>query len=99
MWPDSIVLFQPDIDDDLGGDADAMIGKLEAVYRRAIQNHHFHTAARCVELQARLAVMKNRKAPLPVLPALPKTPLEMNGTTAEIFSEAAKVAETSEATG
>ncbi|HJO74308.1 MAG TPA: terminase small subunit [Rhodospirillales bacterium] len=89
---------------DLGGNTDALIGKLEAVYRRAIQNHHFHTAARCVELQARLAAMKNRKEPLPALPALPpapiKTPLQASGkSAAEIFAEAANVAEAAKSVG
>lgn len=51
-----------------GGDTEALIGKLENVYRRAVQDHHFHTAARCIELQARLASMKKRRDALPALP-------------------------------
>ncbi len=83
---------------DFAGGADAMIGKLEAVYRRAIHNHHFHTAARCVELQARLAAMKNRKDPLPVLPTLAKASQNINGKpAAEIFAEAATIAREVEA--
>ena len=34
---------------------EALIGKLEIVYRRAMEDHHFYAAARAVELQARLA--------------------------------------------
>lgn len=61
---------------DHSSDADTLIGKLENVYRRAIQDHHFHTAARCVELQARLKAMKGRQAPLPGLPELPQSPIK-----------------------
>ncbi len=39
---------------DNGRDRDVLIGKLEVVYRRAIQDHHYTAAARAVELQARL---------------------------------------------
>ena len=62
---------------DQAGDTEALIGKLENVYRRAVQDHHFHTAARCVELQARLAALKQGRDSLPArgaLPALPKLP-------------------------
>ena len=37
---------------DGGADMDTLIGKLEVVYRRAIEDHHFYAAARAVELQA-----------------------------------------------
>jgi hypothetical protein len=33
---------------------DVLLGKLETVFRRAIVDHHFNTAARAVDLQARL---------------------------------------------
>jgi hypothetical protein len=36
-------------------DADTLMAKLEAVYRRALENHHFYAANRAVELQGRLA--------------------------------------------
>ena len=36
-------------------DADVLLGKLEAVYQRAHENHQFHAAARAVEIQARIA--------------------------------------------
>ena len=36
-------------------DAQVLLGKLEAVYQRANERHYFHAAARCVELQARIA--------------------------------------------
>ncbi len=42
---------------DAGFDTEALIGKLEVVYRRAIGDHHFTAAARAVELQAKLARM------------------------------------------
>jgi hypothetical protein len=35
-------------------DRDVLLGKLETVFRRAIVDHHFHSAARAVDLQARL---------------------------------------------
>jgi len=38
-----------------GLDAEILVGKLEALYQRAIEDHHFHAAARCVEIQARMA--------------------------------------------
>jgi len=62
----------------LGTDADALIGKLETVYRRAVQDHHFHTAARCVELQARLTAMKERRDDIATMPALPTQPPAIN---------------------
>ena len=34
---------------------DILLGKLETVYRRAVEDHHFAAAARAIELQARLA--------------------------------------------
>ncbi len=42
---------------DAGSHTEALIGKLEVVYRRAIEDHHFYAAARAVELQAKLARM------------------------------------------
>jgi hypothetical protein len=36
-------------------DVDLLIGKLETVYRRSVDDHAFSAAARAVELQARLA--------------------------------------------
>ncbi|MCH7937672.1 MAG: terminase small subunit [Proteobacteria bacterium] len=38
-----------------GLDAEVLVGKLEALYQRAVEDHHFHAAARCVEIQARIA--------------------------------------------
>ncbi len=38
-----------------GLDAEVLVGKLEALYQRAVEDHHFHAAARAVELQARMA--------------------------------------------
>ncbi len=53
---------------DAGAGTDALIGKLEVVYRRAIGDHHFYAAARAVELQAKLARMAAADAsPRPAL--------------------------------
>ena len=40
-----------------GGDRDVLIGKLENIYRRAIENHQYHAATRAIEAQARLGAM------------------------------------------
>ena len=50
-----------------GGDMEALIGKLEIIYRRAMEDHHFYAAARAVELQARLTGMaaSGRRPPGP----------------------------------
>lgn len=46
-------------------DINVLLGKLENVYRRAVSDHHFATAARAVELQAKLSrVPLNNKAEL-----------------------------------
>lgn len=39
------------------------LGKLETVYRRAIENHQFAAAARAVEMQARLSGFKAARLP------------------------------------
>ncbi len=70
---------------DHGRDIDALIGKLEAVYRRAFEDHHFHTAARAVELQARLSMLNERRA-VTALPVLPPSPLE-KGRPPQSFSK------------
>lgn len=36
---------------------DMLLGKLETIFRRAVNDHHFSAAARAVELQAKLAGM------------------------------------------
>ncbi len=51
---------------DQAGDTEALIGKLENVYR-------------CVELQARLATLKQGRGALPALPKLPPAPLDPTG--------------------
>ena len=38
-------------------DLKVLLGKLENVYRHAIEDHHFYAAARAVELQAKLSGM------------------------------------------
>ncbi|MCH7937188.1 MAG: terminase small subunit [Proteobacteria bacterium] len=61
---------------DQGQDTEVLIGKLENVYRRAIEEHQFHTAARAVELQARLSLLKEGRMAVPRLPPLPPAPPE-----------------------
>jgi len=46
-------------------DADVLMGKLEAIYRKAIENHHLHAAVRAVELHGRLAGLLGLRANLP----------------------------------
>ncbi|MCG8510510.1 MAG: terminase small subunit [Rhodospirillales bacterium] len=41
-------------------DTDVLLGKLEAVYARALEDHHFHAAARAVDLQAKLMARRAR---------------------------------------
>ena len=36
-------------------DAQVLLGKLEALYQRAVEDHHFHAGVRAVEAQARIA--------------------------------------------
>ena len=50
-------------------DGDALMAKLETVYRRALEHHHFHAAARAVELQGRLAGAFPEKPPRPATDA------------------------------
>lgn len=44
-------------------DVDVLLGKLENIYRRAVDDHHFSAATRAVELQARLAGVGGSPAP------------------------------------
>ena len=60
---------------DHGRDMDVLIGKLENIYRRAVENHHFYAAARAVELQAKLAGMANTKPPPLIEGEAQETPL------------------------
>lgn len=43
-----------------GRDLEAMIGKLEVVYRRSVETHQFAAAARAIELQAKLSLLVHR---------------------------------------
>ena len=52
---------------DGGADMETLIGKLEVVYRRAIEDHHFYAAARAVELQAKLTREAACRRPAPAL--------------------------------
>ncbi len=58
--------IQSDLAADHGRDMDVLLGKLEIVYRRAIEDHHFYAAARAVELQAKLAASSVPIRPGPV---------------------------------
>lgn len=49
--------IQSSLGADHGRDMDVLLGKLEIVYRRAIEDHHFTAAGRALEMQARLARM------------------------------------------
>jgi len=59
---------------DHGSDLKVLLGKLEVVYRHAIEDHHFYAAARAIELQAKLSGMAKSppmiegKAELPAAP-------------------------------
>lgn len=72
--------IQTELARDAGADTDALIGKLEVVYRRAIEDHHFYAAARAVELQAKLARMA--PAPRSSRPALLPAPVLIEGSAA-----------------
>ena len=52
---------------DHGRDMDVLLGKLEVVYCRAIEDHHFYAAARAVELQAKLTGMAAIKKQPPMI--------------------------------
>ena len=43
-------------------DARVLLGKLEALYLRAIEGHHFHAGVRAVEAQARIAAAQGAAA-------------------------------------
>ncbi len=49
---------------DQARDVDVLLGKLEILYCRSIEDHNFHAAVNAVDLQAKLG----RAAKLPVLP-------------------------------
>ena len=56
--------IQVDMARDHGLGRDALIGKLEVVYRRAVEDHHFTAAVRAVEAQARLGGKAIQDIPL-----------------------------------
>jgi len=59
-----IAALQRDLARTLNMDAEVMLGKLESVYRRAVEGEYLNAAARVVEVQARIAGhMKSRAAP------------------------------------
>ena len=71
---DRIRDIQAQLSRDNCGDMDVLLGKLENIYRRAVEDHHFYAAARAVELQAKLAGMTAAKridTPAPALHAVP----------------------------
>ena len=50
------------------GDAEALLGKLEAVYRQAVEGGYYNAAVRIVEVQARMAGHLKSKARQPLAP-------------------------------
>lgn len=50
---------------------DVLLGKLETIYRRAVDDHHFAAAARAVELQAKLSGVAPIAASSRLKPAAP----------------------------
>lgn len=50
-----IAAIQAEIARDACRDVDVLLGKLETIYRRSVADHRFSTAARAVELQARIS--------------------------------------------
>ena len=70
-------------------DAQVLLGKLEALYQRAVEDHHFHTGVRAVELQARIAGhVAGRASVLTHRPAEAEAEMEA-GAEAEEEAEAA----------
>ncbi|NQU60346.1 MAG: terminase small subunit [Rhodospirillales bacterium] len=66
-------------------DEEVLLGKLEIVYQRAVGDHHFHAAARAVDLQDRIAQrLAARKAPS----ALPRQEARSGETATGIKQEA-----------
>ncbi|MAF95221.1 MAG: hypothetical protein CMM60_05660 [Rhodospirillaceae bacterium] len=76
---------------DHGRDLDVLLGKLEIVYRRAIEDYHFYAAARAVELQAKLGTMA-RLLPVTIRKAEPASPLSPPAAAEEKPSAGLKVA-------
>jgi len=68
-----IAEIQAEMAEEACRDTEVLLGKLEAVYRRALENHHFHAAARAIDLQNRMRAEHARElraaareaAPLP----------------------------------
>ena len=50
-------------------DVDVLLGKLEMIYRRAVDDHHFAAATRAVELQAKLSGVGALNLPTRLRPA------------------------------
>ncbi len=58
-----------------------LLGKLETVFRMAIEHHHFHAAARAVDLQAKLADL------VPARPSGPTSRPRGRATSAEAVED------------
>jgi phage terminase small subunit len=71
--------IQAQLAEDAASGMDTMIAKLEIVYRRAMEDHHFYAAARAVELQAKLV----RAARPPASPLIEGTALPPSTERAE----------------
>jgi hypothetical protein len=78
-----IAAIQAELARHVESERERFMGKLEVVYRRALQDHHFHAAARAVELQARLACLGAAAATAPAATAPPAAPLAEAAATAD----------------
>lgn len=70
---DRIVTLQREMAERNCGDVNVLLGKLEILYRRAVDGRQFSAAARAVELQAKLSIpgatrtaRSSRQSPTPV---------------------------------
>lgn len=63
-------------------DVDVLLGKLEMIYRRAVDDHHFAAATRAVELQAKLSgvgpLSPSRLRPAPAALADKRQPAQLD---------------------
>lgn len=86
--------IQAELARDCGGERDALIGKLEVVYRQAVADHSAYAAARAVELQARLTGLPVRRlaAQTPAAEARPRySEQELDAMIARAEAEVARI--------
>jgi phage terminase small subunit len=74
-----IAEIQVELAQDNCRDLDVLLGKLETVYRRAVDGHQFSVAARVVELQAKLGGFGDRLRTRGVAPERPLDPTAAKG--------------------